>query len=87
MKARVLIGWNLRRLRVSKALSQEALGLVAGIEPSYIGRLERGRENATIETLEVLSVALDAHISAFFVIPEPGAEMPQPLRPGRKPKK
>ena len=86
MRARALIGWNLRRLRVAKALSQEALGLAAGMEPSYIGRIERGRENATIETLEGLGEVLGVHISAFFVIPEPGTERPASLRPGRKPK-
>ena len=85
MRARALVGWNLRRLRVAKALSQEALGLAAGCEPSYIGRIERGRENSTIETLEALAAILDAHISAFFVIPEPGAAKPASLRPGRKP--
>lgn len=85
MRARALVGWNLRRLRVAKGLSQEALGLAAGMEPSYIGRIERGRENTTVETLEGLAAVLDAHISAFFVVPEPGAEKPASLRPGRKP--
>ncbi|MCC0809025.1 helix-turn-helix transcriptional regulator [Methylobacterium sp. W2] len=86
MNARDLVGWNLRRLRVAKGLSQEALGLLAGCEPSYVGRIERGRENSTVETLEGLAAVLDAHISAFFVIPEAGAEKPASLRPGRKPK-
>lgn len=84
MRARVLVGWNLRRLRVAKALSQEALGLLADVEPSYIGRIERGRENTTIETLEGLADVLGAPLAAFFVIPEPGSEMPAALRPGRK---
>lgn len=86
MRVRALVGWNLRRLRVGKALSQEALGLLVGCEPSYVGRIERGRENTTIETLESFAVVLGAHVSAFFVIPEPGAERPASLRPGRKPK-
>ena len=86
MKARALVGWNLRRLRVARGLSQEALGLLAECEPSYIGRIERGRENSTVETLEALAGVLDEHIAAFFVVPEAGAEKPAPLRPGRKPK-
>ncbi|MCJ2128689.1 helix-turn-helix domain-containing protein [Methylobacterium sp. E-045] len=86
MNARDLVGWNLRRLRVAKGLSQEALGLLAGCEPSYVGRIERGRENSTIETLEGFAAVLDAHISAFFVIPEIGTEKPASLRPGRKSK-
>ena len=86
MRARALVGWNLRRLRVAKALTQEALGLLVECEPSYIGRIERGRENTTIATLEALADVLDTHLSAFFIIPEPGAVRPAPLRPGRKPK-
>ncbi|WP_425452578.1 helix-turn-helix domain-containing protein [Methylobacterium radiodurans] len=80
------MGWNLRRLRVEKSLSQEALGLLAECEPSYIGRIERGRENSTVETLEALAEVLGVHISAFFVIPKPGSERPATLRRGRKPK-
>lgn len=86
MRARALVGWNLRRLRVEKNLSQEALGLLAECEPSYIGRIERGRENSTVETLEALADVLGVHIAAFFVIPEPGTERPATLRRGRKPK-
>lgn len=86
MRARALVGWNLRRLRVAKNLSQEALGLSAECEPSYIGRIERGRENTTVETLEMLADVLVVPLSEFFVIPEAGAVKPPSLRPGRKPK-
>ena len=86
MRARALVGWNLRRLRVERRLSQEALGLMASFEPSYIGRIERGRENTTIETLEGLADVLGVAVSAFFILPEPGAERPAVLRPGRKPR-
>ncbi len=84
MKARALVGWNLRRLRVARQLSQESLGLTAGLEPSYIGRIERGRENTTIETLEALGGVLDAPLSDFFVPPAEGVALPPSLRPGRK---
>ncbi len=42
MEVRALIGWNLRRLRVAKGLSQERLALAAGIDRAYVGRVERG---------------------------------------------
>jgi len=86
MRVRALVAWNLRRQRVAKKLTQEALGLLAGFEPSYVGRIERGRENTTIETLEALAHALESAVSEFFVVPEPGAERPGTMRPGRKPK-
>ncbi len=86
MNVRALVGWNLRRLRVGRDLSQEALGLAADMEPSYIGRIERGRENATIETLDKLAALLREPVSAFFVVPPDGAKPPRALKPGRKPR-
>jgi transcriptional regulator with XRE-family HTH domain len=71
---------------VARNLSQEGFGLLAGCEPSYIGRIERGRENTTVETLEMLADALDIQLSEFFIVPEAGAVKPPSLRPGRKPK-
>lgn len=42
MKATALVAWNLRLLRVKRALSQEALAVDAGVDRSYVGRIERG---------------------------------------------
>jgi len=68
MKARLLIARNLRRLRVGEGLSQERLALEAGIEPTYISRLEReGKpENPSIDIIERLSKALGVGIQEFF---------------------
>ncbi|CAA2158523.1 HTH-type transcriptional regulator SutR [Methylobacterium brachiatum] len=85
MEARAIIGWNLRRLRVARGLSQERLALAAGIDRAYVGRVERGSENVTIATLEAMAVALTVPVAALLTEPEPGAERPAPLRAGRKP--
>jgi transcriptional regulator with XRE-family HTH domain len=77
---------NLRRLRVRLELSQEALAVDAGIDRTYVSRLERGLENPTVAVLERLSVALGAHIVEFFAQPGAGEPLPQPLRRGRKTK-
>lgn len=85
MKARSLVGMNLRRLRVARGLSQEALGLSAGCEPSYVGRVERGTENPSVDLLESFAGALSVPIGALFDnVPEP-ALLPAGLAPGRKP--
>ena len=84
MKARVLVGRNIRRLRVARQLPQEALGVAAGIEPSYVGRVERGRENVSVDLLEALAAALGVEIGAFFTLS--GGELLPGLRAGRKPK-
>jgi transcriptional regulator with XRE-family HTH domain len=54
------------------------------MEPSYIGRIERGRENTTIETLDALATILNEPVAAFFVVPAEGAKRPAALKPGRK---
>ncbi|CUX26521.1 MULTISPECIES: helix-turn-helix domain-containing protein [Agrobacterium] len=86
MDVRKTIGWNLRRLRVDKGLSQERLALEAGIDRSYVGRVERGMENVTVSTLEAISLTLDVHVSELFAVVDDKLASPKPLRAGRKPK-
>ena len=86
MDVRKTIGWNLRRLRVDRGLSQERLALEAGIDRSYIGRVERGMENVTVSTLEAISLTLDVHVSELFAVVDDKLASPKPLRAGRKPK-
>lgn len=85
MDTRQIIGWNLRRLRVAKGISQERLSLEALIDRAYVGRVERGEENVTVSTLEALASALDAPVSELFVTPDTSATIPT-LKAGRKPK-
>ena len=42
-------GANLRRIRKSKGISQDKLALSADIDRSYMGRIERGEVNITLE--------------------------------------
>jgi len=84
MKANALVARNIRRLRVNEKLSQEALAVDAGIDRTYVSRLERGLENPTVAVLERLAGALNAEIVEFFRIPRKGEPLPQPLRGGRR---
>lgn len=87
MNAQALVAHNLRRLRVRRGLSQEALAVDAEIDRTYVSRLERGLENPTVAVLARLALALSTKIEEFFVEPEPG-EQPLPTLPkGRKPKR
>ena len=52
------IGLNIRKHRLQKDVSQEALAFSAGIHPAYIGRLERGEKCPTIDTLYKICEAL-----------------------------
>lgn len=86
MNGRDIVGWNLRRLRVAQDVSQERLAYDAGVDRSYLGGLERGEENPTVDTLERLCGALSVKLSAIFEEPEEGSPPPQPLKRGRKPR-
>lgn len=78
------MAWNLRRLRVKRGLSQEALAADASVDRSYVGRLERGKENPTVSILERLATCLDAALIDFFKPPARGELPPKPLPSGRR---
>lgn len=79
-----MVGWNLRRLRVERGLSLEALAGDAEVDSSYVARIERTTVNASIDILERLARALRVPIRDFLVEPPPGAPEPKPLRAGRR---
>ncbi|MTV19111.1 MULTISPECIES: helix-turn-helix transcriptional regulator [Bradyrhizobium] len=85
MKARALVAWNVRRIRVSRGIPQEQLAYDAGIDRSYMGGLERQSENPTIDLLDRIAKTLDVPVSEFFVRPPKGATTPKTLPKGRKP--
>lgn len=66
MRGRELVGKNVRRIRVDQGLSQERLAYDAGVDRSYLGGIERGEENPTVDVLERLALRLDVAISDLF---------------------
>ena len=61
-----IIGQRIRNYRTQKGLSQEKLAELAGCHPSYIGQLERGEKNATLESVEKIASAMDISLSELF---------------------
>ncbi|MGY4282684.1 transcriptional regulator with XRE-family HTH domain [Bradyrhizobium sp. LM2.7] len=76
MKARALVAWNVRRIRLDRDISQERLARDTGIDRSYVGGLERQSKNPTIELLDRIAESLGVHLSEFFVQPPKGATTP-----------
>ena len=60
------IGQRIRNYRTNQGLSQEKLAELSGCHPTYIGQLERGEKNATIESIEKISLALNIPLSQLF---------------------
>jgi transcriptional regulator with XRE-family HTH domain len=86
MDAKQTFGWNLRKLRVERGLSQQAIALSAGVDPAYVGRIERGKENLTINMMELLALQLSVSLETLLREVSENDPAPQPLKAGRKPK-
>ena len=61
-----ILGQRIRNYRTDKGLSQEKLAELAGCHHTYIGQLERGEKNATVESIEKISAALNVPLSKLF---------------------
>ncbi|TDT41361.1 helix-turn-helix protein [Halospina denitrificans] len=55
-------GINVREVRRNREISQDQLALRAGIDRSYMGRIERGQVNITLEKVYRLAEALDCSV-------------------------
>lgn len=55
----VKVGQLIRIKRTQKSISQESLALQCGIDRSYIGRIERGEVNITVEKLYDIAAVLE----------------------------
>ena len=53
-------GRNLRRLREQRGLSQEAFADALAVHRTFVGGVERGERNLTLQTIERLSARVDA---------------------------
>jgi transcriptional regulator with XRE-family HTH domain len=85
MDGRTLVGLNVRRLRVAKGISQERLAFDSGVDRSYLGGMERGEENPTVDVLDRLAATLTVQLRELFSEIDPNA-VERGLRPGRKSK-
>ncbi len=59
-------GEQIKYYRLLRGLSQEALALEAGINPAFLGHLERSLKSPTVTTLEKIATALDIPLYELF---------------------
>ena len=62
----VALGEAIRRIRLSKDISQEQLALLAEVDRSYVGQVERGDNNVAVLTLARLAGVLDISIAKLM---------------------
>ncbi len=62
----IVIGKRIRNYRTQAGLSQEKLAELCGCHPTYIGQLERGEKNATLESVAKIASALNIPLSTLF---------------------
>lgn len=60
------VGKRLRIRRTELGYSQELTSEKAGLHPTYIGQVERGEKNLTIESLEKICNALEYPMEDLF---------------------
>ncbi len=60
------VGQRIRNYRNKLGLSQEGLAELCGCHPTYIGQVERGEKNATLESVEKIAIALNVSLSKLF---------------------
>lgn len=53
-----VVGRNLRAYRLERGLSQEDFAEVVGVHRTYMGGLERGERNLTLQSLERIAEVL-----------------------------
>lgn len=60
------IGNRIRQLRLKKGFSQEKLAELSDLNTSYIGQIERGEKNPSVDTVHSIALALETDLAEFF---------------------
>ncbi len=72
-------GRRLRELRTAQALSQEKLAERAGLHRTYVGSVERGERNVSLDAIHALAEALGVPVTHLFTN-EPADNPPNSCR-------
>lgn len=74
------LGDRIRLLRKDQQLSQEQLGELAGLHTNYIGQVERGEKNVTVESLEKIASGLGVSMEDLFRFIDPAKRRTNSVR-------
>ena len=75
-----IVGQRIRNFRLQAGLSQEKVAELSGCHPTYIGQVERGEKNATLESVERITNALNVPLAKLFDKVEGSSQDDIPLK-------
>lgn len=61
-----ILGKNVRKLRKQRGYSQEELSLNLDLDGSYIGKVENGKLNITIDKIAAIAKFFDIDVAELF---------------------
>ena len=65
---RKMVGYRIKELRINKInMSQEDFAAKLGWDRTYLSRIESGKQNITLDSLEILCQMLDVSLKEFFM--------------------
>jgi len=62
----ISFGKSVRKLRQKRKLSQEKLAELCGLHTNYIGRIERGQQNISLQNIEKVARGLRVRLKELF---------------------
>ena len=61
------LGLNIKKYRLAQGFTQETLAEKIGIHPTYVGKLEGGKNNPSVKMLFKITRALGITLSDLFL--------------------
>ena len=69
LDVQVRFAMNMRRIRKSKALTQENVAERAELHPNYVSSVERGERNISLRNIEKIAIALEVEMAELMSCP------------------
>jgi len=67
-KTRILFAKNVRQRRESLELSQEMLAHRCGLHRTYVGAVERGERNISVDNMQAIATALGCEVMELLAV-------------------
>ena len=66
LSARLIFAQNIRRAREELGMSQEDMAEACGLHRTYVGSVERGERNISIDNMEAMAIGVGKKITQLL---------------------